>query len=70
MPTAWKVATALISFVIAGAVAIWMRSLNYSLIAWLGGGVGTYFALTLIPQVAFVLCGTENDEDSRADGEF
>jgi hypothetical protein len=69
MPTAWKVATALISFVIAGAVAIWMRSLNYSLIAWLGGGVGTYFALILIPQVVFVLWHRD-DEDSRADGEF
>jgi hypothetical protein len=73
MPTAWKVATALIRLVIAGALAMWMRSLHYSLLAWLSGAVAAYFALTLIAQAcaAFVLWrNAGSDGEPRVDGEL
>jgi hypothetical protein len=72
MPTAWKVATALICLVIAGALAVWMRSLNYTLLAWLSGAVAAYFVLTIIAQVAaFVLWrNAGSDGEPRVDGEL
>lgn len=61
MPTVWRVIVALVSFVIAAALAMWMRSLHYSLLAWLSGAVAAYLALTLIAQACAALVLGRND---------
>ena len=47
MPTAWKLVTVLLGFIIAGALAVWMRSLNYSRVVSLSGASSYLFRLDL-----------------------